>query len=84
MTEPTRGLDAATIDALLTDTSPYLSCDECFTRLDEYVEHAIADPNAEDAEDADDTAMTAHLAGCGACAEEAATLRELLLRDAGA
>jgi hypothetical protein len=77
MTEPTRGLSAETIASLLADTSPYLSCDDCFARIDEYVERTLEDPQHEDA------AMDAHLAGCGACAEEAETLRELLGRDAG-
>jgi hypothetical protein len=77
MTEPTHGLSAETIASLLADTSPYLSCDDCFARIDEYVERTLDDPHHEDA------AMKAHLAGCGACAEEAATLRELLSQSAG-
>jgi hypothetical protein len=76
MTEPTRGLSAETIGSLLADTSPYLSCDDCFARIDEFVERTLADPRHED------LAMEAHLAGCGACAEEAETLRELLSGDA--
>ena len=76
MTESTRGLSAETIASLLADTSPYLSCDDCFARIDEYVERTLTDPQHEDA------AMKAHLVGCGACAEEAETLRELLSQDA--
>ena len=72
MTDATRGLSAETINSLLADTSPYLSCDDCFERIDEYVERTLADPEARD------VAMEAHLAGCGACAEEAEALRELL------
>ena len=30
MTEPTRGLNAETVTSLIADTSPYLSCDDCF------------------------------------------------------
>jgi hypothetical protein len=71
MTEPTR-LSARTVRSLLLDTDPYLSCDDCFAGIDVYVERAAADPAY------DDPAMRAHLAGCGACAEEAETLRELL------
>jgi hypothetical protein len=67
-------LRADQVASLLADTSPYLSCDDCFARLDEYVERRVADPSY------DDPAMAAHLAGCGACAEEAATLAELLER----
>ena len=37
---------------------------------------SLADPHHED------PPMRAHLAGCGACAEEAETLRELLGHDA--
>lgn len=75
MTEPTRGFDADTITRLLADTSPYLSCDDCFDRMDEYVERRLADPHHRD------PAMDAHLAGCGACAEEAHSLAELLGRE---
>jgi hypothetical protein len=77
MTEPTGALSAETVSSLLADTSPYLSCDDCFARIDEYVERTLADPRHQD------VAMKAHLGGCGACAEEAETLRELLGQDAG-
>jgi hypothetical protein len=77
MTDPKRGLNADMITSLLADTSPYLSCDDCFAQIDQYVERRLADPHYED------PAMKAHLAGCGACAEEAETLRELLSQDSG-
>lgn len=77
MTDHTPGLSQETVARLLVDTSPYLSCDDCFSRLDEYVERQTQDPDYESAD------MRAHLLGCGACAEEAATLRELLARDSG-
>lgn len=76
MTDPTRGLSAETIASLLADTTPYLSCDDCFDKVDEYVERRLADPQHHDA------ALEAHLAGCGACAEEADALLELLTSDA--
>ena len=76
MSERTRGLRAEAINSLLADTSPYLSCDDCFARLDVYVERRIADPHHED------HTMKAHVTECGACAEEAEALRELLRRDA--
>lgn len=76
MNEPTRGPSAETISSLLADTSPYLSCDDCFAQIDHYVERRVADPHYEE------PAMQTHLAGCGACAEEAETLRELLEQDA--
>jgi hypothetical protein len=72
----TRGVNAKIIASLLADTNPYLSCDDCFLRLDEYVERRVADPLYED------QAVKAHMAGCGACAEEVATLQELLRQDA--
>jgi hypothetical protein len=60
---------------LLEETSPYLSCDDCFTRLDSYVEQLLRDPRQ------DDPAMAAHLRGCPACADEAASLQALLGTD---
>ena len=63
------------VDDLLIDTEPYLSCDDCFERIDEYVERRVAGTAQDDPE------MTAHLAGCGACAEEAEALEELLRHD---
>lgn len=77
MSESTHGLSAETIGRLLADTSPYVSCDDCFARIDEYVERCTADRHYED------PAMATHLAGCGACAEEAETLLELLGENAG-
>lgn len=54
------------------DTRPWMSCDECFDHLDEYVEGSTMTtfewmP-----------AMTAHGAGCQACREEAESLTALL------
>lgn len=77
MTHRTPGLSAAAVAGLLADTSPYLSCDECFDRLDAYAERRAADPGFED------PLMRAHLAGCGACSEEADALVELLAREVG-
>lgn len=72
MTDTTRGLTDDTVAALLTDTEPYLSCDDCFERMDHYVEQRVAGSAQDDPE------MAAHLAGCGVCAEEADALEELL------
>jgi hypothetical protein len=71
---PTSGspLTSAAIDALLLDTTPWLSCDECFERMDTYVEALLQDASH------DDPAMAAHLRGCPACAEEADTLVDLV------
>jgi hypothetical protein len=65
------------VAGLIADTSPYLSCDECFERLDEYVETRSRFPQHTDA------SMHAHLRGCSACREEAEGLLELIAQDAG-
>ena len=67
-------LNADLAARLLADTSPYLSCDECFERIDEYAERVVADAGYRD------EAMQVHLAACGVCAEEAEALLELLQR----
>lgn len=65
-------LDPGAVDALLLDTTPYLSCDDCFEQVDGYVEAMLDDPGHAD------PAMAAHLRGCPACAEEAESLADLL------
>lgn len=69
---PPPTLSAAAIAALLVDTTPYLSCDECFERMDSHVEALLADSGHHD------PAMEHHLAGCAACREEADTLMAVL------
>jgi hypothetical protein len=56
---------------------PELSCEECFERLDRYVELELGGSDA----DAAIPGMQAHLEGCSACAEDRDSLRALLLRD---
>ena len=73
MTTSHQHIPATTLDGLLFDTSPYLSCDDCFDQLDTYVEQILANP------DHQDIPMQVHLKACGACAEEATTLTELLV-----
>lgn len=68
-------LSERSVDALLRDTTPWLSCDECFERLDAYAE-AVASGRP-----AHDRAMDRHLGACPACDEEARSLIELLLVD---
>lgn len=72
MTDRNRPLPAAALDGLLLDTNPYLSCDDCFDQIDIYVEQLLADPGHVD------IPMQVHLKGCGACAEEAEALMDLL------
>lgn len=71
---PRPPLTSAQLDALLLDTSPYLSCEDCFEQMDGYVEAVLADPQG------GDEAMAAHLRGCPACAEEADALTDLVAR----
>jgi len=65
-------LSGPTADALLQDTTPWLSCEECFERMDAYAEAAI------DRAPQQDQAMATHLRGCAACHEEAQSLVDLL------
>jgi hypothetical protein len=73
MTSNTRPLTDDTVVRLLLDTDPYLSCDDRFAQLDQYVERRVREPGYEEPR------MRTHLEGCGACAEEAETLLSLLL-----
>lgn len=76
MTRPVRALDTAAVRDLTLDTEPWLSCEDCFTLMDVYVETVLADPHT--------TAMPqlrVHLAGCPACAEEAESLRALVAAE---
>jgi hypothetical protein len=59
---------------LLGPDEPEIGCDECFERLDEYVEHELAGHDA----DAAVPGLKAHLAGCPACREEHESLRALV------
>ncbi len=77
MTTPSSRIPAEAIDSLLLDTSPYLSCNDCFAQIDTYVEGLIADPTYQD------IPMQVHLHACGVCAEEAETLIALLRGEDG-
>ena len=63
------------IDQLLGPIGPEVGCDECFERLDEYVELELAGADAE----GHVPGMRAHLQGCPACREEHESLRDLVL-----
>ncbi len=62
-----------TLRRLLGPAEPEIGCEECFERLDEYVELELQ------GEDADERVpgMRAHLEGCPACHEDYDSLREL-------
>ena len=59
---------------LLGPAGPDIGCEECFERLDEYVELELSGEDA----DARIPGMDAHLEGCPACKEEHDSLRALL------
>jgi hypothetical protein len=62
------------IERLLGPTGPDIGCEECFERLDEYVELELGSRDA----DAAIPGMREHLQGCPACSEEHESLRALL------
>ena len=70
-----RAITRKVLYGLTQDTEPWLSCDDCFALLDEYVENSLADP------DYVHVAMATHLEACPACAEEAESLDALLKDD---
>lgn len=72
---PSAQLSDEQAQRFVVDTGPWMSCDECFDHLDEYVECSTTVtfewlP-----------AMVAHVAGCQACREEAESLLLLLAED---
>ena len=60
--------------ALLGPGRPEIGCEECFEKLDRYVDLDLAGRDAEAAV----PGMRAHLVGCPACREEHASLRALV------
>jgi anti-sigma factor RsiW len=62
-----------TLKRLLGSAEPELLCDECFEKLDEYVDLELEGKPA----DQRIPGMRAHLEGCPACHEEYASLRAL-------
>ena len=62
-----------TIKRLLGPAEPELLCDECFERIDEYVDLELHGSAA----DEQIPGMRAHLAGCPTCHEDYESLREL-------
>lgn len=63
-------------DRLLGPAEPEVSCEECFDRLDEYVDRDARHGDAAERM----PAFAAHLRGCPACAEDHASLRDLVAR----
>jgi hypothetical protein len=62
---------------LLGPSEPEIGCDECFDRLDAYVELELGGRDA----DAAVPGLKAHLAGCPACREEYESLRALVASE---
>ena len=62
------------LERLLGPAGPDIGCEECFERLDEYVELELQGRDAE----AKVPGMRAHLDGCPACREEHESLHALL------
>ena len=67
------------LQRLLGPAGAEILCDECFEKLDQYVELLVRG----DAADDQIPGMRAHLAGCPACQEEFKSLRALV-DDGGA
>jgi hypothetical protein len=64
----------AVLGRVLGPAAPELTCEQCFEELDRYVELTVAGDSA----DARIPGMRAHLDGCPACAEDFASLRDLV------
>lgn len=64
----------AVLGRVLGPGAPELTCEQCFEELDRYVELSLAGEPAE----ARVPGMRAHLDGCPACAEDFASLRDLV------
>ncbi|HEU4973654.1 MAG TPA: hypothetical protein VFT50_01090 [Baekduia sp.] len=67
------------IARILGPTGPEATCEECFDRLDAYVDRELLAGDAERAM----PELTAHLRGCPACAEDHASLRALVRERSG-
>ena len=78
MSDVRRTVTRRVLHSLALDTEPWLSCDDCFDKMDEFVERRIVDPGYVD------PVIATHLAACPACAEETESLYELLRGESGA
>ena len=65
-----------TLKRVLGPAEPEILCDECFERLDEYVDLELEGAPADERI----PGMHAHLEGCPACHEDYESLRELVER----
>jgi hypothetical protein len=69
--------DDPTIARLLGPAAPEILCDECFARLDAYVQAEVGQADA----DTTVPGMRAHLEGCPACWDDYESLRAMVLQD---
>ena len=67
----------ATLKRLLGPSEPEILCDECFEKIDQYVDLELRGADADSAI----PGMRPHLEGCPACAEEYDSLRVLAARS---
>lgn len=74
-TEEPRAADALARVLRLEESE--LSCEECFTQLNRYVELSLTSDRA----DSEVPGMRAHLDGCPACAEDFRSLRDLVVAE---
>ena len=65
------------VQRVLGPAEPELLCDECFEKLDEYVELELQGARADELI----SGMRAHLEGCRACHEDYESLRDLVRSD---
>ena len=79
MSRQTDPHDRDLVERILGPEGPELSCEECFTELDRYVELGLSEDDAESAV----PGMRAHLEGCGACEEDHRSLRALIETETG-
>ena len=66
-----------TIKRLLGPSEPEILCDECFEKIDRFVDLELTGRDA----DAELPGMRPHLEGCPACAEEYESLKALAASD---
>jgi len=69
-----RHMNDDTLKRLLGPAEPEVLCDECFERLDEYVDLELQGKPADDRI----PGLRAHLEGCPACREDYESLRALV------
>jgi hypothetical protein len=70
---------ARLLGRVLGPAGPEVSCEQCFEKLDRYVELELSGADPETVI----PGMRAHFDGCSACAEDHLSLRALILSETG-